>query len=62
MELAQLVYENAQIKYKNGVGTGYDIVVAETALKESQTNYLSAVYDLLIARVDLDRSSGNLKK
>lgn len=60
-DLAQEVYDNAQIKYKNGVGSNYDIVVSETQLKEAQTNYLGAIYDLLITKVDLDKSAGSFK-
>lgn len=60
-DLAQDVYDNAQIKYKNGVGSNYDIVVSETQLKEAQTNYLGAIYDLLITKVDLDKSAGVFK-
>lgn len=60
-QLAQDVYDNAQIKYKNGVGSSYDIVVAETQLKEAQTNYLGAIYDLLVTKVDLEQASGNFK-
>lgn len=60
--LAQQVYDNAQIKYKNGVGSSYDIVVAETTLKEAQTNYLGAVYDLLITKADLNKNTGNILK
>lgn len=62
MGLAQQVYDNAQIKYKNGLGSSYDIVVAETSLKESQTNYLGAVYDLLVTKTDLNKNTGNILK
>jgi len=29
-------------------------------LKEAQTNYFAALYDLLIAKVDLDKAMGKL--
>lgn len=62
LELAQAVFNDAQIKYQAGVGSNYDIVVAQTSLKESQTNYLATVYDLLITQADLDKCTGNLNK
>ena len=38
-----------------------DLLNAETTLKEAQTNYYSALYDFLIAKVDWDRANGNIK-
>jgi len=60
LDMAQLVYEDAQIKYVEGTGTNADIVSAQTSLKEAQVNYLATVYDLLITQVDLDKCTGNL--
>lgn len=59
--LANQIYENAKIKYTNGVGSSYDIVVAESSLKTAQSGYLSTVYDLLVTKVDLEKTSGNFK-
>jgi outer membrane protein TolC len=55
------VYNVSKIKYTEGVGTNSDVVTAETALKEAQTNYYSALYDYLISKVDWDRANGNIK-
>jgi outer membrane protein TolC len=60
MELAREVVRVSQIKYKQGVGTSTDIVNAETAYKEAETNYYAALYDALIAKVDLDKALGKL--
>ncbi len=61
IELAQRVYDVSKIKYTEGVGNNSDVITAETALKEAQTNYYSALYDFLIAKVDWDRANGNIK-
>lgn len=61
MLLAENVYNVSKIKYTEGVGTNSDVVTAETALKEAQTNYYSALYDYLISKVDWDRANGNIK-
>ncbi|MBL0047531.1 MAG: TolC family protein [Bacteroidetes bacterium] len=61
MALAENVYNVSKIKYTEGVGTNTDVVTAETALKEAQTNYYSALYDYLISKVDWDRANGNIK-
>jgi len=60
MELAREVVRVSQIKYKQGVATSTDIVNAESAYKEAETNYYAALYDALIAKVDLDKALGKL--
>jgi outer membrane protein len=62
MALAEHVYDVTQKKYTQGVGTNLDIVTAETSLKEAQTNYLSAVYDMLVAKIDYQKAIGTLVK
>ena len=53
LELAQRIYETTQIKYREGVGSSVEVVQAEQALYDSQANYLSALYDALVAKEDL---------
>ncbi|MDX1905113.1 MAG: TolC family protein [Thermonemataceae bacterium] len=60
MELAKEVVRISEIKYKQGLGTSTDVVNAETAYKEAETNYYAALYDALIAKVDLDKATGKL--
>jgi len=60
LSLAREVYKVTRIKYQEGVGSNLEVVEAETALKESETNYYSALYDALIAKVDLKKSMGAL--
>jgi len=58
MELAQRIYDQAQLKFKGGVGSSVEINQAETALIQSQSNYVNALYNLLITKVDLDKALG----
>lgn len=60
MELAQSVYDVTKKKYEQGVGSNIEVLNAETSLKEAQTNYFSALYDAVTAKVDYDKSMGNL--
>ncbi len=60
-ELAKSIFETTKKKYDAGVGSSLEIITAETALKEAETNYLSAVYDLIIAKTDLDKAQGTIK-
>ncbi len=60
LELAREVARVAKIKYQQGVGSNIEVINAETSYKEAQTNYYGALYDTLIARVDLDKATGKL--
>ncbi|RYU93285.1 TolC family protein [Emticicia agri] len=60
LDLAQEVVRVTKIKYQAGQGTNIEVVNAESALKEAQTNYFAALYDVLIAKVDLDKALGKL--
>jgi outer membrane protein TolC len=58
MELATEVLRVAKIKYTQGVGSSLEVVSAETALKEAENNYIAALYNALIAKVELDKTYG----
>ena len=60
LDLAQEVVRVSKVKYKQGVGSNLEVTNAESSLKESQTNYYSALYDFIIAKVDLDKAQGLL--
>jgi outer membrane protein TolC len=62
MDLAGEIARITKIKYKEGVGTNNEVIDAESAYITAQTNYYSAFYDALIAKVDLDKAKGNLIK
>lgn len=61
LDLAKEVLRVSNIKYKQGVGSNIEVINAEASLKEAQTNYFAALYDVLIAKVDLDLARGDLK-
>jgi outer membrane protein len=62
MELAQHVYDVSQKKYSQGVGSNIEIINAQTSLRESETNYYNALYDLLISKTDYLKAIGTLVK
>lgn len=62
MELSQHVYDVTQKKYSQGVGTNLEIVTAETSLKEAQTNYFNAIYDMIVSKIDYQKATGTLVK
>lgn len=61
MELAKGVYETSKKKYEEGIGSYLEVLNAETSLKEAQTNYISALYDAVIANIDYSKATGTLK-
>ncbi|MEP7109575.1 MAG: TolC family protein [Ferruginibacter sp.] len=60
MALAELVYEQTKRKYEAGTGSSTEINTAQVDLKTAQTNYISALYDAIIARIDLLKAVGKL--
>jgi outer membrane protein len=61
IETAEEVVRVSKIKYNQGVGSNLELVTAETALKEAQTNYYNALFDALVAKIDFDKANGNIK-
>jgi outer membrane protein len=62
MELAQHVYDVIQKKFESGIGNNQEIVNADASLKEAQTNYYSAVYDMIVSKIDYQKATGTLVK
>jgi outer membrane protein len=60
MELSVKVARVTKIKYEQGVGSNSEVLDAENALRESQVNYYSALYDAIAAKVNLDKAYGKL--
>lgn len=60
LELAQEVLRVSKIKYQAGTGSNIEVITAESALREAQTNYFASLYDLLLAKIDLDKAKGKL--
>lgn len=60
LDLATEVARVAKIKFQEGVGSNVELITAETDLRQAQTNYYSALYDALVAKVDYDKANGTL--
>jgi outer membrane protein TolC len=59
-ELAEKIYQQTKKKYEVGTGTQIEIVAAQTEMKSAQTNYIAALYDAVIAKVDFLKAIGKL--
>ncbi|MFL5746136.1 MAG: TolC family protein [Niastella sp.] len=60
MKLAEDVYEQTKKKFESGLGSNTEITAAQTDLKAAQTNYINALYDAIVARVDFMKAIGKL--
>ena len=61
-DLAEEIVNVSRKKFELGAGSSLEVTDAETSLKDAQTNYLSALYDAWIAKIELDKALGTLNK
>lgn len=62
LALADKIVNITSIKYKEGVGSNLEITTATQDQKTAQTNYLNALYDLIIAKIDYNSAMGQPTK
>lgn len=60
LKLAEEILRVTRIKYEQGIGSSLEVTTAETSQKEAQNNYITALYNLLINKVDLDKATGKI--
>ena len=60
LSLAEKIYETSKVKFKEGIGSSLEITTAERDLYTSQANLLDAQYNLIVAKVELDKALGKI--
>lgn len=60
MELAREVYDVTRIKYQEGVGSNLEVIEADAAYKAAQISYSNALYNAVIAKIELKKALGIL--
>lgn len=60
LELSKEVYKVVDIQYREGIKVYLDLLIAQTTLRTSQLNYYSALFQVLISKVELLRTLGTL--
>lgn len=58
IELAQKIYNTALIKYREGVGSSLELNNAESTLYMTQASYIQALFQLVNAQINLNKSLG----
>ena len=60
MDLAKSVYDNTKLAYQQGTESSLELVQAQSSYREAQSNYFNKLLNLYIARIELEKSKGNL--
>jgi outer membrane protein TolC len=60
LDLANEISRVTRVKYQQGVGSNLEVLNAESSIKESQANYFTALYNALIAKVEVEKANGTL--
>ncbi|RAJ85880.1 outer membrane protein TolC [Chitinophaga dinghuensis] len=60
MALAEDVYRTTRVKYREGVGSSLEMSTAESDLLTAQNNYFTALYNAVVAKIDLLKAYGKL--
>lgn len=60
MDLAEEVYNQSRKKYEAGAGSTTDITTAQSDLIAAQTNFINALYEAVLSKIDYARSIGKL--
>ncbi len=58
MALAQRIFDKSTIKYKEGVGSTLEVIQAQTELQSAFNNYMNALNDLVLAKIDYRNACG----
>ena len=61
LDVSRRVYTNLKLKFEHGLISGLDLVNADNNYVRAETDYISSVYQLLNAQVELDKLYGKLK-
>lgn len=62
IELAEKIYDETSLKYREGVATMSNLLQDEMSLSSAQSNYLNALYSLKESELKLISISGEIKK
>jgi outer membrane protein len=62
LALANKLYNQKQLEYKNSTASLNDIIAVENTLKSAQANYLNALVKLKVAELDIKKANGQLVK
>lgn len=56
LALAEKIYKTTKIKYKEGIGSSLEVTQAEQSLYQTQQNFIQSQYELLLAKLALEKA------
>jgi len=59
--LAEEVLRVSKVKYQQGVGSSIEVTQAQTDLESADNQYIQALYNALISKVDMDKAYGKIQ-
>jgi outer membrane protein TolC len=59
-QLSLEVYNIVQLQYREGIKNYLNVITAESDLRTSEINYLDALFQLLLSKIDLQKAMGNI--
>jgi len=62
LEQAREAYRLAEARYQAGVSTQVELLDTQTALTQAEVNYVNALFDFHIAKINLDKAIGEIKE
>ncbi|GAA4318205.1 TolC family protein [Compostibacter hankyongensis] len=62
MDLTQGIYDRINYKFEQGVSSSLDVISAESELKQAQSDYINALLNTLISKVELDKAMGKIRE
>ena len=60
LDLAENIRDLTEIKFQQGVASSTDLTMAENQYSSTQSNYIQAMFRLLNAKSNLDKTAGQL--
>ena len=61
VQLANEVYNVIRLQYQQGIKTYLDVIIAESDLRTSQSNYYTSLYQLLQSKIDVQKALGTIQ-
>ena len=59
--LAENIFRISKIKFQQGVGSNLELTNADNEFKTAQSNYLAALYQSILSKIDLLKATGILQ-
>jgi outer membrane protein TolC len=61
LDLARDVFNTIELQYRSGIKAYLELITAETDLRNAQTNFSDALYQVLSSKLDVQKALGTIK-